>query len=594
MDKGRLLNLARRFKRIYESGEPYIPGSSWTPTQHQQDHKRRIERAQRFLFLEHIPRLTEAELRELFADTDALGFFKAKTKRDKVLDERLSGEGTERIRLALLSLFQMAEPELTPEAFSEAQQTPGLGTVLISELLSYRFPSRYYTCSTRVTLRALKMLGEDVKAAQPHGKRGDHYLYFAIRPLMDEICNALRKVGFTEVDYLLADVFFGLVITSNDDSFPHYWKISPGEGAEYWDEFKKLDCIAIGWGRIGDLRKFNSQEKIKDFITREGWEGRLSYTSEQLWWLSHEMQMGDTVFAYGGKRILGVGEIVGEYEFKQDNVMHFAHRRPVIWTHLESKPTGNLPKDLQGKLTKRETVVPLSEHEGQQVMALYEPGVSFPPEPNGPQDGPNLSRYFAAHGLHFTPHQLATFYTVLKTKGFVILTGISGTGKTKLAQYFAELLGSGDQFHFAAVRPDWRDSKSLLGYFNPLLGEKGQFQPTDFLQFLLHAYDNYRSSLHKLKWEADGPYAGTLLAEPNAFSTDTVRLGLKAVNASDQVVAEGIFEFKVNEKRQLALLAACRSNRIMGNYYAIYRGILSLCTIYSGLFARKAFSPTDC
>jgi hypothetical protein len=49
-----------------------------------------------------------------------------------------------------------------------------------------------------------------------------------------------------------------------------------------------------------------------------------------------------------------------------------------------------------------------------------------------------ISAHFAAHGLHFTPHQLATFYTALKTKGFVILTGISGTGKTKLAQYFAE------------------------------------------------------------------------------------------------------------------------------------------------------------
>jgi hypothetical protein len=533
--------LARRFKRIYESGKPYIPGSSWTLTQHQQGHDRRVERAQRLLSLEHIPRLTEAELRELFADTDAFNFWKDK---DGELDRRLSGEGTERIRSALLSLFQIAETELTPAAFLKAKQTPGLGPVLISELLSYRFPSRYYTCSTRVTLRALKMLGEDVKAAQPYGKRGDHYLYFAIRPLMDEICNALHEVGFTEVDYLLTDVFFELVITSNGDSFPRYWKISPGERAEYWNEFKKLNCIAIGWSRIGDLRRFNSQEEIKDFMVRDEWEGRLSYTSEQLWWISHEIQAGDKVFAYGGKKILGVGEILGGYDFRQDDVMHFAHRRPVQWNYLENKPIGNLPNELQGKLTKTETIIRLSEHEGEQIMALYKGD-----EP----DRLGLAKYFAAHGLHFTSHQLATFYTALKTKGFVILTGISGTGKTKLAQYSAELLGSKDQFHFAAVRPDWRDSKSLLGYFNPLLGQGGQFQSTDFLQFLLRAYDSYRSSLHELKWEADGPYAGTLLAGPNAFSTDTVRLDLKAVNVSGQVVAEGAFEFKVNERRQLAL-----------------------------------------
>jgi 5-methylcytosine-specific restriction protein B len=112
----------------------------------------------------------------------------------------------------------------------------------------------------------------------------------------------------------------------------------------------------------------------------------------------------------------------------------------------------------------------------------------FPP----PEDLTEIQRFFTSQGLHFTSEQLATFYTALKTKGFVILTGISGTGKTKLAQYFAELLGSKDQFHFAAVRPDWRDSKSLLGYFNPLLGQEGQFQSTEFLGFILEATEQYR------------------------------------------------------------------------------------------------------
>ena len=47
-----------------------------------------------------------------------------------------------------------------------------------------------------------------------------------------------------------------------------------------------------------------------------------------------------------------------------------------------------------------------------------------------------------AQYLHFTDWQIATFYTALQTKGFVILSGISGTGKTKLAQAFAEMLPS--------------------------------------------------------------------------------------------------------------------------------------------------------
>ena len=59
-----------------------------------------------------------------------------------------------------------------------------------------------------------------------------------------------------------------------------------------------------------------------------------------------------------------------------------------------------------------------------------------------------LTRSLTAKGLAFTSWQIATFYTALQTKGFVILSGISGTGKTKLAQHFAALL---PQPHNAAM-----------------------------------------------------------------------------------------------------------------------------------------------
>jgi hypothetical protein len=51
-----------------------------------------------------------------------------------------------------------------------------------------------------------------------------------------------------------------------------------------------------------------------------------------------------------------------------------------------------------------------------------------------------LKRNLSARGLQYSDWQIATFYTALQTKGFVILSGISGTGKTKLAQAFAEML----------------------------------------------------------------------------------------------------------------------------------------------------------
>jgi energy-coupling factor transporter ATP-binding protein EcfA2 len=229
-----------------------------------------------------------------------------------------------------------------------------------------------------------------------------------------------------------------------------------------------------------------------------------------------------------------------------------------------------------------------------------------------------LTASLVTNGLYFTPWQLATFYTALQTKGFVILSGISGTGKTKLAQAFAALLpqpatgkgptpddtieitvqpymlkygrlivpqratrlfdpppegqaaevrvafegktqscrlvhaaygngqylslllkatarkwfsskfaagdtlllqpeldddqnltgfrlstetsqpepGTEPNYLFVSVRPDWRDPKSLLGYYNPLTQT---YEPTDFLRFLLRAERNYRSE-NPLAW----------------------------------------------------------------------------------------------
>jgi hypothetical protein len=53
----------------------------------------------------------------------------------------------------------------------------------------------------------------------------------------------------------------------------------------------------------------------------------------------------------------------------------------------------------------------------------------------------------------------------IRTKPFVILAGISGTGKTQLPRKFAAALGFDEnQLRQIPVRPDWTDSSDLLGY----------------------------------------------------------------------------------------------------------------------------------
>ncbi len=70
-------------------------------------------------------------------------------------------------------------------------------------------------------------------------------------------------------------------------------------------------------------------------------------------------------------------------------------------------------------------------------------------------------------GFIYSKQNIKNLYLSLKTKPFVILSGISGTGKSKLAKLFAESLGSTSEnkrFTLIPVRPDWSDSSDLIGY----------------------------------------------------------------------------------------------------------------------------------
>jgi MoxR-like ATPase len=87
----------------------------------------------------------------------------------------------------------------------------------------------------------------------------------------------------------------------------------------------------------------------------------------------------------------------------------------------------------------------------------------------------------AADGLHFSREQVADFYLAVRTKPFVLLAGVSGTGKSILARRFAAACG------FAAplvpVRPDWSDPSELLGYRDL----SGAFVPGRLIEHLVAA-----------------------------------------------------------------------------------------------------------
>lgn len=115
--------------------------------------------------------------------------------------------------------------------------------------------------------------------------------------------------------------------------------------------------------------------------------------------------------------------------------------------------------------------------------AAADPRTYLPQQSSGPRQVPSqasgrigqVCEYIEASGFTFEPWQVATFVTALQTKPFLILAGISGTGKTKLPQLVAEATGA--EVVIVPVRPDWTDSSDLLGYER--LG--GEFVPGHLL-----------------------------------------------------------------------------------------------------------------
>ena len=91
-------------------------------------------------------------------------------------------------------------------------------------------------------------------------------------------------------------------------------------------------------------------------------------------------------------------------------------------------------------------------------------------------------------GLSFDRKIIDRFITSLLTKKFLILSGVSGSGKTKLAQAFASwICKTNDQFEIVPVGADWTNKEHLLGYYDSI-NEKYVSQPT--LSLILEAQEN--------------------------------------------------------------------------------------------------------
>lgn len=154
----------------------------------------------------------------------------------------------------------------------------------------------------------------------------------------------------------------------------------------------------------------------------------------------------------------------------------------------------------------------------------------------------HIHTYINSRGFYYTKEDLSNFYLSLRSKPFVIISGISGTGKTKIIELFANSLGATEdngQFKMIPVRPDWSDSSDLLGYLTlqeeykkgPLaeLVEHAMNYP-DLPHFALldemnlarveYYFSDVLSVMESRKIDIDGKVTSSYLVDPNLYQKE--------------------------------------------------------------------------
>jgi 5-methylcytosine-specific restriction protein B len=165
--------------------------------------------------------------------------------------------------------------------------------------------------------------------------------------------NSEDLIEFESLDDALEklDSLKSLVLEKNK-TLKSFWKYAPGENGKYWKELYEQDIMAIGWDTIGDYKSYSDNEEIAQALNITN----ITQSNEilNINWFKDKAIIGDIVIAnQGRKKCLGIGIIIGEYEFR-NNRPYFKNVRKVNW--IIDKPV-----ELNKGLFRADTFSPTKE-----------------------------------------------------------------------------------------------------------------------------------------------------------------------------------------------------------------------------------------
>lgn len=180
-----------------------------------------------------------------------------------------------------------------------------------------------------------------------------------------------------------------------------------------------------------------------------------------------------------------------------------------------------------------------------------------------------LKHFYETQQFYYSDEVLFNLYNSLKTKPFVILSGVSGSGKSKIidlfAGHFSKELAYEGNYELVPVKPNWTDSRALFGYHNII---DDTYAITPVVKLFLRALQN-----------PDKPYFLVLdemnLAKVEHYFSDFLSLieSRKSIVTESSSVTYIFKEEKLSEIPTLSLPALTLISAIEMNLFTNYASV---------------------
>jgi len=238
-----------------------------------------------------------------------------------------------------------------------------------------------------------------------------------------------------------------------------YWRIgttSGSTGESFWQMMRDHSCIAVGWQKVGNISWVDGKKetlgKLKGLlaVAHPNDPKTTGRASSQLAQFVAGISEGDIVLAADGMTILGIGRVIGGYEFNSE--FEFPHQRKVEWL---TDDKWKMPTTHEGL---RSTVRELGKF-NENLLAIEEHLQSYSVAKSAPTDHPTTAKHPAR--LTGIPGRIQS---ILERKGQVILYGPPGTGKTYWAERTANDLAALSAFGKAFESLDETERNTVLGH----------------------------------------------------------------------------------------------------------------------------------